>query len=281
MRERAHELTNARSYDMIENKKIKTALITGASSGIGSALAHELAEHGYNLILMARRAELLQQLKTDIQNKHSSAKVVVVASDVSDYEKHMNDVRDASKEFTSLDLVIANAGVGYTTDESKNCWEKNKKTFDVNVLGALATLEVAKDIMLKQGHGHLAGVTSMAAFRGIPLSSSYSGSKAGLGIFLESMRLDLLKSNIVVTAIHPGFVETPMTKNNGRMPWLMPAEKAARIIFNGLQKKKARILFPWQMMLLMMFLRRMPNAMYDFLLARFVETARVFRKNRE
>lgn len=260
---------------------MKTALITGASSGIGSALAFELARHGYNLILMARRAELLNQLKADIQKKNSGIKVIVCASDVTDFEKHGKDAKDAACEFESLDLVIANAGIGYTTDETKNCWEKNKKTFNVNVLGAIATLEAAKDIMLKQGFGHLAGVTSMAAFRGLPLCSSYSGSKAGLSAFLESMRLDLKEKNIAVTAIHPGYVDTPMTKQNGHMPWLLSAEKAAQIIFKGLQKKKARILFPWPMMLLLMFLRRIPNCLYDFLMVRFVERARVFKKDRE
>ena len=257
-----------------------TALITGASSGIGSALAQEFSERGYNLILLARRVEALGQLQQEIKKKHPETKVVVVASDVSDFEKHMIQVREAAKEFASLDLVVANAGIGYTTDETQKCWEKNKKTFDVNVLGAVATLEAAKDIMLKQGFGHLAGVTSMAAFRGLPVSSSYSGSKAALATFLESMRIDLAKSNIAVTAIHPGFVATPMTEKNGHMPWLVPVDKAAQIIFKGLQKKKARILFPWQMMLLLMFLRRIPNCLYDFLMVRFVERARVFKKDR-
>lgn len=258
-----------------------TALITGASSGIGSAVAIELACRGYNLILMARREELLAQLQTEIKKKNSSTKVVIVASDVSDYEKHMNDVKDAVSQFATLDLVIANAGIGYTTDETQNCWEKNKKTFDVNVLGAIATFEAAKDIMLKQGSGHLSAVTSMAAYRGIPLCSAYSGSKAGLTTFLESMRLDLKEKNIAVTAIHPGYVDTPMTKQNGHMPWLMSAEKAAQIICRGLGKKKARIRFPWQMYLLMKFLSYLPSRIYDFLLSKQIKRVREFRKDRE
>lgn len=259
---------------------MKTALITGASSGIGSAVAIELAHRGYNLILMARRIDHLVQLQEDIQKKYLDSKIVVVASDVADFEKHMTQVREAAKDFSSLDLVIANAGIGYTTDEGENCWEKNKKTFDVNVLGAIATLEAAKDIMLKQGSGHLSAVTSMAAYRGIPLCSAYSGSKAGLTTFLESMRLDLKEKNIAVTAIHPGYVDTPMTKQNGHMPWLMSAEKAAQIICRGLGKKKARIRFPWQMYLLMKFLSYLPSRIYDFLLSKQIKRVREFRKDR-
>ncbi|EKD51223.1 MAG: short chain dehydrogenase, partial [uncultured bacterium] len=143
--------------------EMKTVLITGASSGIGMALAKELAMRGYHLILMARRLDLMQGWTQFIQTQHPDCQITVIASDVANHEQHMTDVAQAIEKAQGLDLVIANAGVGFNTNEWTNTWEGTKKIFDVNLLGAIATIETAKDFFLKQGHGHIVGITSMAS----------------------------------------------------------------------------------------------------------------------
>lgn len=257
-----------------------TAVITGASSGIGQALASVLAENGYNLILMARRSELIEEWAQFLSARFHNIKIKTVVSDVTDHQKHMQDVREASAEFASLDLVIANAGVGIVTNEWENTWEKSFVTFQTNLLGAIATIEAAKDIMLKQGQGHIVGISSMAAIRGLAQTSAYCASKAGLAVFLESMRTDLIQKNITVTSVHPGFIETPMTKQNGKMPWLMNAEQAARVIFLAIQNKKSRLYFPWQMHALGILLRILPNPVFDFVMRLSRKKTQVFKAKR-
>ncbi|MBU0504403.1 MAG: SDR family NAD(P)-dependent oxidoreductase [bacterium] len=261
-------------------KKAKTALITGASSGIGMALAAELAAQNYNLILMARREELLADWAQFLQTEYVNITIKVVVSDVTQFEEHMAQVKEVASAFDTLDLVIANAGVGYNTIESHNTWEGTKEIFDVNLLGAIATIEAAKDFMLAQGYGHIVGISSMTSVRGIPQVSAYSASKAGLTTFLESMRTDLIDSKITVTDVHPGYVATPMTQENGKMPWLVSKEKAAQLIFKAIRRKKARLYFPWQMLFLNYLARILPNPIYDLAMRLLRKKIAAFRKNR-
>ena len=267
---------------MLTTKKteFKTILITGASSGIGEALAYEYALTANHLILMARRQNRLEDIQNKIQTQHPKCQVQIVVTDVGDYETHRRQMRNTLKDLEQIDLVIANAGIGFNTDSFKNNFENIKKTYDVNVLGAIATIEEAKDKMLKQGFGTLAGVSSVASVRGMNLNSGYSSSKAALATYLESTRVDLGSTNIHVCSIHPGFVETPMTSKNGKMPWLMSSQKAAQIIQKALQKRKARLTFPWQMWSLTWILRIMPNKLFDWISIKNDKKAREFRKDR-
>lgn len=258
----------------------KTALITGASTGIGRDLAVALAGEGYQLILMARRLELLNELKSEILIKNSQSQVEVVVSDVADFETHMKTLAAVCEKYSSLDLVIANAGVGGNTDETNNTWAMSKKIIDVNLLGAIATLEAAKEIMMKQGHGQLVGLTSIAAARGMNFTSAYNASKAGLSTFLESMRIDLSGSGLSVTAVYPGFVATPMTAKNGKMMFVLTSQQAVEIILKAIRRKKARIYFPWQMALAFTLLRFIPNGLYDFIMKRLKSRVQVFRQDR-
>ncbi len=260
--------------------KSKTALITGASSGIGMALAKELAFQGYNLILMARREQLIEDWAQYIQTQHPDCKIKIKKSDVSSFEEHMQDVKEAVSEFDSLDLVVANAGVGYNTNEWTNTWEGSKKIFDVNLLGAIATIEVAKDIMLAQGYGHIVGISSMTSVRGAPQISAYSASKAGFSTFLEAMRIDLVEKKIPVLDVHPGFVQTPMTEKNTYMPFLVSSDKAAKYIFKAIKRKKARLYFPWQMLVLNYLSRIMPNPIYDLIMRLMRKKIEGFRARR-
>lgn len=259
----------------------QTALITGASTGIGKALSLLLAREGYRLILMARRKSLLDELKDQIIKENPLAGVLVVESDVSQYDRHMADVKSSVKEGQTLDLLIANAGIGFKTGEYKNTWDNSLKTFEINLLGAIATIEAGKDIMLRQGFGHIVGISSIASVRGMPQSSAYCSSKAGFSHFLESMRIDLSQNNITVTSIHPGFIQTPMTEKNGYMPWLMSADKAAKKIYKAIKRKRARFYFPWQMMLLARLSNVTPDWVYDCVMKMSRGIVNSFKKNRD
>jgi short-subunit dehydrogenase len=243
---------------------MKTVLITGASTGIGKELAYVYASHGHDLILMARREDLLQDLKKEILSKHS-VNILIKKTDVSQYEQHIQDIRDVCAEAGGLDIVIANAGIGKNSQGWKNSWQSSHEVFAVNVLGAIATIETAKDIFLKQGHGQVVGISSVAGVRGFALNSAYSASKAAISTYLESLRVDLMPHDIKVTTIYPGYVETPLTEPNGKMQWLLKADVAAQKIYKAIAKKKARFVFPWQMAIVFQILKILPGWFYDFL----------------
>ncbi len=257
------------------------ALITGASTGIGRELSFKYAQAGFNLILIARREELLKTLKQKIQTEKPDCEVILLAADVGDYKKFYEDLKSVLNACGPVAVAIANAGIGLTTDEAGNTWDKSLKTYEVNLLGALATLEVAKDKMLAQGFGQLVGISSVAGYRGLPLTGAYCASKAAITTHLESMRGDLKSRNIGVTSVHPGFVATPMTEKNGKMAWVVSAGRAAEIIFNGIQKRKARIIFPWQMRFMVIVMRLVPDFLFDWAMSLGHDRARVFRERRD
>lgn len=265
---------------MENNSKSRTALITGASSGIGHSLAKLLAKNGFHLILMARRLEKLTDLQSDILSSIPDCQILCVKSDVSDHEQHMKDVKEACSHFDSLDLLIANAGVGLKTNEGENTWRSSSQTFSVNLLGAIASFEASKDIMLRQGFGHIVGITSLASLRGYAETSAYCASKSALATFMEAMRIDLYAHNITVTAVHPGFVDTPMTEQNGKMPFLLTSNQAAQIIWKAIQKKRARLFFPWQSSLLTKMIAAVPDGLYDYFSKKLVSRVSGFKKKR-
>ncbi len=253
------------------------AIITGASTGIGAELAHVLAEQGYDLGLLARRSELLEALKNKIKKDIPSCEIVCAVCDVTKLDECQEIIKNMAEQLGGLDLFIANAGIGWQTPAWKQSWPVVRSILETNVMGTIASLEIAKDIMIKNKSGHLVGITSVAGFRGLPTSSGYSTSKVALTAYLESIRLDLKKSGIPVTAIHPGFIDTHMTKkNNYKMPFIMPAEKAAHLIWQAIRKKKSRYVFPWQMNVMIKLLRLMPDWLYDRLMSLYF-TGGVFR----
>lgn len=256
-------------------------LITGASTGIGRALASRYAEEGHALILMARSLDLLTELKHSLTQKFPASSILICQSDVSNIKKHVQDINFAVEAMGGLDLVIANAGIGLTTIETANCLEKNIEIFSVNVLGAIATIETAKDYFLKQGHGHVVGITSVAAARGMPTSAAYCASKTALATFLEGLRVDLSETKIQVTAIHPGFVDTPLTAKNGKMFWLQTADRSAELIARAVARHRKRYVFPWQMKIVFGVLQVMPDGLYDFIFNRLNGWAKRFKQHRD
>lgn len=220
-----------------------TVLLTGASSGIGRALAIEYARRGARVLAVARREAELSALCDQIAATGGHAEHMVC--DVADPDAAREMVAKAEAQLGSLDMVIANAGVGYATHAARLSVEDVVRTIDVNVRGAMATLVAAIPIMLAQKHGHLVGVTSLAGRRALPGAGAYSASKAALSSFLETLRIDLAPAGIAVTDVQPGFVDTPMTKENKfPMPFMWDSTKAARVIADRLERAPRVIAFP-------------------------------------
>lgn len=243
----------------------KTVFITGASGGIGRALALEYAKKGAQVALAARRLPELEAVAREVRGLGATANVYVL--DVSDRDAVVDVVRRAEHDLGSLDMVIANAGVGGkdTLGHASTLeWSTVSRVINVNVLGALATLMAAVPIMMAQQRGHLVGVSSLAGKRGLPSFGAYSASKAALSAFLETLRIDLARAGIRVTDVQPGFVETSMLDRSVHpAPFAWTAEKAARVIVRRLERAPATIAFPWPLAALSSFSRSLPPWIYD------------------
>lgn len=243
------------------NDSIRTAFITGASSGIGAALARHLAAEGITVALAARREDPLQQLADEIAAAGGTASIYPL--DVSDPETTEATVRRADDALGGLDLVIANAGVAPSRWSGKLRWADCSNALAVNVAGATATLTAVLPRMVERKRGHLVGVTSIAGLRGLPKMAAYSASKAYLRVFLESLRLDLQGTGVRVTEIRPGYVRTPMTKDNASTSFIVSAEDAAARIWKATRSGRAVLTFPLPMAGAAALLSAMPNALYD------------------
>jgi len=253
----------------MEPQPYRTALITGASSGIGAALALELARAGVRVVLAARRVEALEQVAAAVTEGGGQADVL--ALDVSEPEAVVARLQALDDELDGLDLVIANAGVGRERWSGKLEWaELCAPTIAVNVAGATATLVALLPRMVARKRGHLVGVSSLAQYRGMPRSAVYSASKAYLSHFLEAVRIDLRGTGVHVTDVRPGFVRTPMTANNkGPLPFAISAQDAAARTWAGIRRRAGVVAYPLPTATVVRTLAALPDPLYDALAARF------------
>lgn len=247
--------------------RFRNAFLTGASSGIGRALALELARRGTRVVGAARRGGRLAELVADAEG--TAGRVEACDLDVRDPEAVFEAVRRWDRELGGLDLVVANAGVGSAGHARDMDWQDVARLADVNFRGALATLVAAKEVMLPRGYGTLAGVSSLAGLRALPSSGAYSASKAGLQAFLETLELDLRPSGLRVVDIQPGFVRSEMTdRNDFEMPLLMEVELCARICADGLEAGRSVVHFPWQLSWPLRLGRALPRPWWRLLAGR-------------
>ncbi|MFP4532877.1 MAG: SDR family oxidoreductase [Desulfobacterales bacterium] len=226
----------------------KSILITGASSGIGKAVAHEMARKGYAVALAAPKQHLLDEIRDDIAARHNPPQIISRALDVTDHEEVFNSIAEIRGFFGRLDIVFANAGIGLGEKVGSGDFDKARKTIEVNLIGAMATVDAAISHFLAQGGGHVVGTSSIAALRGFPRSSAYSASKAGLAIYLEAVRAECLRKNIDVTVLYPGYIDTPLNQMLPSRPFLISVEKGAAIISRLIEKrvKSACVpAYPW------------------------------------
>lgn len=250
------------------NWKNKTIFLTGASSGIGEALAIALAKKGAILGLLARRKELLEKLKEDCEKVGGTARVF--PCDVTNEDAVQAAVNEFIHEFEHIDILIANAGIGGNNKETRALQPLAvKKVIDINLLGAVNSVHAVLPQMLKRGRGHLVAISSLAGFRGLPKSAAYSASKAAMTAFFESVRLDVKHLGIDVTIIQPGFIRTPLTAGReAKMPFLMDLSDAVPLFIRAIEKKKRFAAFPWQLATVVRAGKLMPAWLYDRIAAR-------------
>lgn len=245
----------------------RTVLITGASSGIGEALAVEWGRRGASVGLLARREEVLREVASRVEAAGGQA--LPVAADVRDAEAVRAAVAQVVERFGRVDVLVANAGKGELTLARAFDIEVVTQVLSVNLLGAMNAVAAVLPSMLERGAGQIVAVSSLAAYRGFPGSGAYCASKAALSTFFESLRVELRPSNIYVTTIHPGFVNTPMTSGRKqKMPFLQDAAQAARLMIRAVEARRRTYAFPWQLAAFARFGRWLPAALYDRVLAR-------------
>src|SRR5262245_37658001 len=223
----------------------KVVLITGASSGIGRALAMEFAREGAKVGVLARREERLRQLCDEIRSASGTAECAV--ADTSDRTAIQTALRALTEKFGLCDIIVANAGIGDLNTATDLNVPGAERVIRTNLLGPMYAFEAVLPDMLRRGSGHLVGVSSVAAFKGLPTAAAYCASKAGLNAYLESLRISLRSKNIAVTTICPGFVRTEMTAKNPKMLWVLEADVAASKIVRAVGQKKKVYCFPKRM----------------------------------
>lgn len=244
----------------------QVAVITGASSGIGRALAKELAGQGAKVGLIARRREQLVALAEEVRAAGGTA--AFAQADASDREGIITAIRGLGTQLGPIDLLVANAGVGAPSriEPDVNIGDF-EKMFRVNVFGVVYAFEAVLPEMLARKRGHLAAVSSLAGYKGLPGEWGYTSSKAAVNNLTDGLRVQLRGRGIAVTNICPGFIKSEMTaKNAFWMPWLMETDEAARRIARALARKKKVYNFPWQMSLFMGLVGCLP----DWVIARYM-----------
>lgn len=240
----------------------KVVLITGASSGIGGALAVALGRRGAALGLLARRAEALREITRKVEN--AGGRALALPADVRDAEAVRAAAGELRARFGRLDLLVANAGIGVTTHAGDLRASEVANVININVLGAVNSVAAVLPEMIAQGSGHLAAISSLAAYRGLPKSGAYCASKAALSSFFESLRLDLRGTGVDVTIIHPGFIKTPLTEGrHAQMPFLMELDDAIKKIIRAIETRRKSYAFPWQLASIVRACLLMPTPMYD------------------
>jgi len=239
-------------------------IITGASGGLGLALAQHYLERGAVVGAIARRSDLLQSLYEKFPQQ-----VVCYPLDVRDTTALQVTAEDFIARIGVPDIVIANAGVSVgTLTEYVEDISAFQQVMDINVLGMLKTFQPFLVPMRNRGQGTLVGISSVAGFRGLPGAGAYSASKAAAISYLESLRVELRCSGVKVVTICPGYIKTPMTSINPyRMPFILNADEAASKIARSIKRQAAFVVIPWQMNLVARVLKILPRWLYDRLFA--------------
>jgi hypothetical protein len=243
---------------------MKKIFITGASSGIGEALAKQYIKSGAQLGLVARRFDLLERLRGEIVAAGGVAPALYTG-DVRDAASLKTAAKDFMARFGVPDIVIANAGVSRgTLTEMEDDLKAFQDIFDINVMGMVNTFHAFVEPMKNARQGTLVGIASVAGFRGIPGGGAYSASKAAAIRYCESLRVELRDAGISVVTICPGYIRTPMTNvNKFKMPFLIDVSEAVVRFERAIDRKTSFTVIPWTMGVAARVLRVVPNWLYD------------------
>ncbi len=240
--------------------------LTGASSGIGEALARELVRRGGRVAAFARRKERLDRLRDELGES-----LLVQVGDVTDRARVKEAVAEAQEAFGRIDVAILNAGIGDSLMFDEFDVDLIERTFAVNVMGVVYGMDAVLPQMKERKSGTIVGISSPAGFRGLPTSGAYCASKAALSTLLESLRVEARAHGIKLLTVSPGFVKSEMTdRNEHPMPFLMETDKAARIICDGIESGRRHIHFPWRLTVPLLFMKMLPVPLYDYLMRKFV-----------
>ena len=246
----------------------KNVWITGASSGIGKALAIKFANEGWQVAASARRKNLLEDLSTQNQNIHS------FPLDVKNESETKNIFQNVLKKFETVDISVFCTGIHDPVAEKKLNSEKIREIMETNFFGTLNCIMAVNNYFREKKNGHISIVSSVAGYRGLPAASGYCASKSALTSLAESLYFDFKRHNVRVSLISPSFIKTPMTdKNKFPMPMIKSPEFAAEKMFIGLTKKNAfEIHFPIAFTMIMKLLKIMPHWLYFFLVKKGMKT---------
>jgi short-subunit dehydrogenase len=223
----------------------RNIVITGASSGLGEGMAREFAAKGRNLALCARRVDRLTALADELRATHPAITVVTRELDVNDHDKVFAVFKEFRAELGTIDRVIVNAGLGKGQPLGAGYFEANRQTAQTNFVAALAQCEAAMEIFTEQRAGHLVMVSSFSALRGMPRNlTTYAASKAAAAALAEGIRAQTLGSEITVTTLLPGYIESEMTGRAGKTPLMTGAEKGAKALVKAIEREQAKAYVP-------------------------------------
>ena len=235
------------------NTERSTVVISGASSGIGRALALEMARRGHALGLTARRMALLEQLRDELHAAHGKKLRVELATlDVCRTASVGTTLHELFARLGGIDTIVVNAGANDITHIGGGDLEKELNLIQTNLVGAIATINAATEHFLKRGKGHIVGISSLASLQPIAKQAAYCASKAGFSMYLDSARVELKRKGIAVSDILPGYIKTDIVEgvDIGELPFAIPVEQAAREMTRLIEKRvQSGVVpaFPWKL----------------------------------
>ncbi len=250
---------------MINHFQNQIVWITGASSGLGAALAKELHHRGARLAISGRNVSALEALKTELH----SDDILILPFDVTNKLAHYDAVQKILAHFGGLDTAILNAGMSQFV-ELEHFADTFEIVMPINFMGVVYGIDALLKVFLPKRQGHIAVVSSLVALGGIPCVEAYCASKFALRGMLQGLDAHLSGTGIDLTTIYPGFIKTPLTAGNSfKMPFLLSPEKAARIIVQSLAKKQKVLYFPWIFSTVVRLFNLLPHNIYTKCMARF------------
>jgi NAD(P)-dependent dehydrogenase (short-subunit alcohol dehydrogenase family) len=247
----------------------RRVLVTGASSGLGREMARQLGSRGFRVAVTGRREADLQETARRVES--AGGECLVLAGSVTEPEvvrRHYAAIRQA---WGGLDWAVLNAGIGDSVDGRDFRAETCHRVLATNVGGAANWLEAVLPGMIEARSGTVAGISSLAAWRGLPRAGAYCASKAALATLLESVRVDLRGSGVDVVVVHPGFIRNGSgdSADDQGKPFLMELEEGVRCILSGIERGRRVVHFPWPLSYLMRYVvRNLPGSTYDWLASR-------------
>lgn len=241
----------------------KNILITGASSGLGEGMAIEFAKMGRNLAICARRVDRLEALKSRLLEINPDIEVFVRELDVNNHEQVFDVLKGFKQDMGDIDRIIVNAGMGKGASLGTGYFSANLQTAETNFVAAIAQAEAALEIFREQKAGHLVTISSISAVRGFRRALTvYAATKAALTTLTEGIRIDVMRTPIKVTCVHPGFIRSEINEKVEKVPFIVDTETGCKAIVAAIEKEKANCYVPsWPWALMYRLLKLAPDSM--------------------